>query len=380
MRTFYASPERATALELEKEIANVSRHPVINHLLESVNGIFAVCNKHRQIITVNEGFKKIVGPEKISQVVGLRPGEALNCIHARKNESGCGTGKICRSCGAAIAMVLSQKNNRPIEENCAVTVNSFKEPQNYFFRFKSSPVKIKDRDFLLLTLQDRTKLQELKAIEKIFYHDMTNVASAIAGLSEFGKLCELNEIPQVLDTISNNSKRLINEIRLQRLLSRQMPENYEAEKRAISLKEILNDSVDLLAGHNATNGKKLRKSQKIPDIVVYSDAFLLTKVLQNMLINAFEATDPGRAVRFWVDYENNFVTFNVWNHKEIPEKMRLRIFQRNYTTKEGEGHGQGTYAMKVFGENFLGGRVEFETSDKSGTVFRFILPANNNNT
>jgi sensor histidine kinase regulating citrate/malate metabolism len=81
-----------------------------------------------------------------------------------------------------------------------------------------------------------------------------------------------------------------------------------------------------------------------------------------------------------VDYENNFVTFNVWNHKEIPEKMRLRIFQRNYTTKEGEGHGQGTYAMKVFGENFLGGRVEFETSDKSGTVFRFILPANNNNT
>ncbi|MGM0600970.1 MAG: sensor histidine kinase [Candidatus Rifleibacteriota bacterium] len=374
MRTFYASPQRASAMELEKEIESVSKHPVINHLLESVSGIFAVCNQHRQIITVNETFSKIAGFENLSELIGLRPGEALNCIHSRKNESGCGTGKICRSCGAAVAMVLSLKENKPVEENCAVTVNSIKQPENYFFRFKSRPVKIKEKDYLFLTLQDRTQLQELKAIEKVFYHDMTNVVSAIAGLSEFGRQCEVNEIPEVLDTISNNSIRLIKEIKLQRLLSNQMPENYEAEKSAISLTDIFHASVDLLAGHEAVQGKKLRKPENLPDIKIYSDKFLLTKVLQNMLINAFENSDLGRAVRFWVDCENNLVTFCVWNHREIAEKMRLRIFQRNYTTKKGDGHGLGTYAIKVFGETFLGGKVEFESSDKSGTVFRLILP------
>ena len=376
MRTFYASPQRATASELEKEISNVAVHPVINHLLESVEGIFAVCNQHRQIVTVNEGFRKVAGLENISEVIGLRPGEALNCIHARKHESGCGTGKVCRSCGAAIAMVSSLKEHRSVEENCAVMVNSIKKPKNYFFRLKATPVKIKEKDFLFLTLQDCTRLQELKAVENVFFHDMTNVVSAISGLSEFGRLCEKNELPEVFATISNNAKRLINEIRLQQLLSRQMPENFKAEKRSISLLEVVNASIDLLVGHKAILGKKLRKPENLPEITIYSDKFLITKVLHNMLLNAFESSDLGRAVRFWVDCENNLVTFNVWNHKEIPEKMRLRIFQRNYTTKEGDGHGIGTYAMKVFGETFLGGKVEFETSNKSGTVFRFILPQN----
>jgi hypothetical protein len=30
--------------------------------------------------------------------------------------------------------------------------------------------------------------------------------------------------------------------------------------------------------------------------------------------------------------------------------------------------------MKLFGEQYLGGRVDFSTSSSDGTVFRFILP------
>jgi sensor histidine kinase regulating citrate/malate metabolism len=54
--------------------------------------------------------------------------------------------------------------------------------------------------------------------------------------------------------------------------------------------------------------------------------------------------------------------------------VRPRIFQRCFTTKPGEGRGQGTFAMKLFGEGYLGGTVSFETSAREGTTFELRLP------
>jgi sensor histidine kinase regulating citrate/malate metabolism len=57
----------------------------------------------------------------------------------------------------------------------------------------------------------------------------------------------------------------------------------------------------------------------------------------------------------------------------IPEDVRLQIFQRSFSTK-GSGRGLGTYSMKLFGENYLHGRVYFRTNEKQGTTFTIELP------
>ena len=57
-----------------------------------------------------------------------------------------------------------------------------------------------------------------------------------------------------------------------------------------------------------------------------------------------------------------------------PEEQTLRIFHRNYTTKEGQGRGLGTYSMKLLGEKVLGGEVDFSTSPGGGIVFSLTLP------
>ena len=158
------------------------------------------------------------------------------------------------------------------------------------------------------------------------------------------------------------------------MLNRHSPVDYIPRIQEMTLEEIFAGAVEMVAGDKATEGRKLRKPEIFPKLKVFADKFLLTKILSNMLLNAYEATDKGRAVRFWVDCGKQELTFCVWNHKEIPESMRLRIFQRNYTTKVEEGRGQGTYAMKIFGETFLGGSLKFETSKDRGTVFKFTLP------
>lgn len=74
-------------------------------------------------------------------------------------------------------------------------------------------------------------------------------------------------------------------------------------------------------------------------------------------------------MKVWSDLKNEVLTFHIWNSKMIDEQIALRIFQRNFSTKEETGRGIGAYAMKLLGEKVLGGQVSFTTST-DGTIFR----------
>jgi signal transduction histidine kinase len=79
-------------------------------------------------------------------------------------------------------------------------------------------------------------------------------------------------------------------------------------------------------------------------------------------------------IRFWVEHTDKDVSFHVWNHQAIPPRNRLRIFQRNFSTKSDSGRGLGTYSMKLFGETYLGGEVGCVSSETDGTTFHLRLP------
>ena len=64
---------------------------------------------------------------------------------------------------------------------------------------------------------------------------------------------------------------------------------------------------------------------------------------------------------------------NVYDAEPIPEEIALRIFKRNFSTKEGEGRGIGTYSMRLFGEKILGGKVYFTSTAEAGPSVCFEL-------
>ena len=105
-----------------------------------------------------------------------------------------------------------------------------------------------------------------------------------------------------------------------------------------------------------------------------TDPLLLEHVLTNLLVNAFEASRPGGLVRLTLAPGEGEIELRVWNAGEIPIAVRSRIFQRYFTTKPGEGRGQGTYATKLFAEECLGGRVAFTSEPGEGTTFEVRLP------
>jgi signal transduction histidine kinase len=93
-----------------------------------------------------------------------------------------------------------------------------------------------------------------------------------------------------------------------------------------------------------------------------------------MLQNAFEATPRGGVVRLRARIEQGAVQLEVHNPGAVPAVVVPRIFQRHFTTKDGPGHGEGTWSMKSLGESLLGGVVGFETDRVAGTTFWLRLP------
>lgn len=374
MDTYYASPERSTGEGLNAEINQASNNPIIEMILKTVGGLLAVLNGNRQILAVNNAFLQMLGIEGHEDLLGLRPGEAINCIHSHKGPAGCGTTEFCSTCGAAISMVTSLGLNEPVERRCSITAVKNGNEFDIYLKVRSSPVEINGTRFLLLFFQDISKQQELISLERVFYHDIGNILNSLTGACQVIDISDESQFREMAEIINRLSFQISNEIALQRELSLSSIGDYHALYEQISTGRVMKEINDIFLSHPVSSGKTLELLEHNTERFFVTDMTLLMKILVNMLVNAFEGTEKNGTVKFWVEDSGKSITFCSLNREYIPDDIARRVFQKNFSTKEGEGRGLGTYSMKLFGEKFLGGKVELESSKDGGTVFKFFLP------
>ena len=142
----------------------------------------------------------------------------------------------------------------------------------------------------------------------------------------------------------------------------------------ITVEQTFTELKTTFSSHPAAGQRAIDFSHENLQTRFKSDFFLLTRVLTNMIVNALEATDRGRTVKVWVDSDDRSLSFSVWNHQAIDKSIVDRIFQRNVSTKAASGRGLGTYSMKLFGEKYLKGKIDFFTSVEVGTTFSLRIP------
>jgi len=374
MKTHFAPAQRASQEQVWGEADRVTNSPIVDGVLRLSSGLIAVLNAERQILATNTSLLQALGCRDAVEVLGLRMGEALQCVHAGETEGGCGTTEFCPTCGAAIAIVGTLDTDSPVERTCALLTQRAGVEIYLFFRVRAVPVVFADTKLVLVLLHDITKQQQWAAVERLFFHDISNV---IMGLE--GNCVELAAVaPEGLSAIAQEalrmSNRLAREISIQRALFATGASTYEPVLQTVTIARIAEDVRALFARHRAAYGKTLTVAHTPAGRMLETDPTLVLCVLGNMIVNALEATGPGGTVRLSIDEKPEWITFSVWNDATIPAAIQKRIFQRDFSTKDDMGRGLGTYSIKLFGEQVLGGRVWF-TSDASGTVFRFSLPA-----
>ena len=167
--TYYASPERTDKIHLQKEFDQINNNPVMDTLLKSVGGLLAILDQNRQILSVNRSLADVLHIEDIEEVLGLRPGEALNCRFADCEPGGCGTSQFCSSCGAAVAIVTSLGTERTVERNCYLQLGEGKSAVNLAFQVRAHPVKSGGSTYVLLFMQDITRQEQRASWNALFF-------------------------------------------------------------------------------------------------------------------------------------------------------------------------------------------------------------------
>ncbi|MGC8780610.1 MAG: ATP-binding protein [Anaerolineae bacterium] len=368
--TQFAPAERAQPQEVAAQADHfLATCTDLRTILDAIPDIVVMLNRYRQIIFANRSTSALFGRD-VAQVLGLRPGEALNCVHAYESEGGCGTTAFCSTCGAVRAILTSQHGQADVQE-CRILVRDSSDALD--LRVWAVPYRSNGDRLTIFTIHDIRDEKRRAALERIFFHDVLNTASAISFAAQIireTKPAELQDLPELL---SDLTERLIEEIKAQRdLLS---AENHElvVHPEVIDPEALLRSVIEAYRQHQVAQGRAIRLALPDERPTFVSDPTLIRRVLGNMLKNALEATPVGETVTLGYRLDGEQIEFWVHNPTAMPRDVQLQVFQRSFSTK-GRDRGLGTYSMKLLSERYLQGKVTFDSSPATGTTFRAIYP------
>jgi signal transduction histidine kinase len=348
-------------LEFIQEVLNLSTH------------LSAVINRDRQVILSNIHLVKMAGVENLDQLIGKRPGEIISCLHEYDN-IGCGTSESCQFCGIIQTIIQSQAQSKRITNECRITTSENYQLIFYDFRVTCSPVFFNGEMYTLMNLEDISSEKRNAILENIFFHDVLNRLGGLTGIIHVIKTeNKQHEIAEYIDLLETISEMTIEEIQSQRHLKAAENNNLILNIQEHSAFDIIESVRKQIAFHPVMNSLSMILDTGCVDFKLYTDSTLLKRILLNMTKNAAEASPEDGTIRIHCLKKSGTALFSVNNQGMIPYDVQLQIFQRSYSTK-GYGRGLGTYSMKLFGENYLKGKVYFTSDEKEGTTFTIELP------
>ncbi len=345
----------------------------IQQIINSYPHISVVLNQHRQIVLSNQQLVKVAGLEKLEEAFGEQTGDIMHCIHSTEN-NGCGLSNSCRYCSIINSIKESQAKEAPVTRECRITTTRNGRLVFHDFRVHCTPLYIFDEPHTLMSLFDISIEKRNQVLENVFFHDILNRLGGLTGLVQIlkseNRQPELDEYIDVLDTIG---ELVVEDIQIQRFLKAAENANLIVNIREHSAFDIVDSVRKQIAFNPVLKNRRLEVCITCPDFRLKTDSALLKRILLNMAKNAAEASPEKSEIKFSCSIKEGNAIFSVNNAGTIPEDIRLQIFQRSFSTK-GTGRGLGTYSMKLFGENYLHGRVFFRTNEKQGTTFSIELP------
>ena len=373
--TKFAPAERASSEEILRQARLFAGKKLLGLLPDVVPCVLLAVNGFRQTVFANERFLELLSAkEREAGVLGRRPGEVLGCLHAFENESGCGTTESCSTCGAVHAILSSQGGTADVKE-CRITRGEIAEALD--LRVWTTPVTADGESFTIFAALDIGHEKRRLSLERIFLHDICNVAYGLSWYANFLKKATADQVENYVDAVSRLCRQLIEEIDAQRVLMRAETGELLLKPESLSSLRLLQNAVTLYRGHPVAQDRHLCIDPNAEDVAVVGDRTLLSRVLCNLIKNALEACRAGETVTAGCASQSGKVEFRVHNPGFIPREIQLQIFQRSFSTK-GAGRGLGTYSIKLLTERYLHGTASFTSTPEQGTTFtvRYLLAPN----
>ncbi|HET9840179.1 MAG TPA: ATP-binding protein [Candidatus Angelobacter sp.] len=371
--TKFAPAQRSSVANVRVQSTKVLASPNVAVFLESFPMSAMILNEERQIVAANQNFMDLLG-RSAQALVGLRVGEAFDCIYSKDEAGGCGTSIFCRTCGAVKAVLGCWTDRVKKVEECRL---SSSEPDGTWrawdLRVFAKPFWIDGEQFTIVSLTDITDEKRRMVLERLFFHDVLNSAGGIHGLLDALPAPADEEGAQILGLLRSETGDLLEQITAGRDLGAAERGELVVKPARLKVRQFLTDICSMYRHHVVSSGKTITPACDPEEATVVADELILRRIIGNLLKNALEASVPGQNVT--VGFHKNIgPTFSVHNESAMPEYVRLQIFQRSFSTKRGSGRGIGTYSVKILTENYLKGSITLVSNAESGTTFTLTLP------
>lgn len=370
LETRYLPAEKAPPGEVAAQHELLAADPVVTGTLDAMLSLAVVLNAQRQVVYANKALADFLRLEGPADAVGKRVGDLFACRHASETPGGCGTTDACRKCGAGNALAAALAGGEAVNE---CRISGAESGEDLDLRVRTRPFAWRGTDFLLAAFQDISAEKRREALEKIFFHDVVNTATAVQGILQIMAESPRSRLPSYISAAADASDRLLDQILSQRdLLAAETGELIPDISR-FGLLELLRDVARTFSAAAAAKGVEIAVQGPAREISLVSDRTLLSRVAGNLLKNALEAEQRGAVVTVSCRRVAGGAALQVHNPGRMPESVRLQVFQRSFSTK-GAGRGLGTYSIRLLTEKYLKGSVSFST-DGSGTTFTARYPA-----
>jgi PAS domain-containing protein len=153
LATEFAAPERAPIEIIHRQRAALDESPLTRQLVESVLNYVFILNAQRQIVFVSRNVQELLHNKSLDSIIGMRPGEALDCRHSREMEAGCGTSAYCRECDIAKAILAGLAGQKTTTE-CRLTRVLNLAPAAMDLRVYAIPFEHSGQSYVMLSVVD----------------------------------------------------------------------------------------------------------------------------------------------------------------------------------------------------------------------------------
>ncbi len=222
------------------------------------------------------------------------------------------------------------------------------------------------------------KLKLINTIAAVLAHEIKNPVSSISGVSELIRtdndiLLNKDQKDKLLGIIDRESNRLTNLV--EEFLVYSGSEKRKNEQ--ININALIQNSCDNIRVNKEFLEKKLElelKDNDDPWHLIYGDFQRLSQALDNILINAVQASEKGGKIFCTVKDVNETISVTINdNGVGIQDEIKNKIFEPFFTTKE-KGTGLG---LAIVNNIILahGGYIDVKKNNP-GTSFNITFPKN----
>lgn len=356
-------------------------------------GIYVVDVTTFELVFVNRHFRERFGAVEGGLCYKILYDNAVPCLHCRIPELLTPDG---RPNGATAIYdhynerderwaqiqekAMGWPDGRVVKYAIAVDISELKETQNRLAEAHAE-LAIRNRELAGQNRLLKEGMDLREHVERIARHDLKAPLSALIGLPQV--LQENYDLPpqaaEIVGLMEQAAHSMLDMLNQSLVLYRLETGSFELTPRPLDLVDLVNRTCARLRTMPSARRRSLATTLAggpVPSgarVDYAGDDLLLGPMLQNLVINALEASPEGGVVGVDIRSEPQATRIIVTNAGEVPPEIRSRMFDKYVTMGKRGGTGLGAYSAALAAAAH-GGRIDLDADTPGRTTVTVTLP------